>query len=98
VFVPGRPFRPSLMFVNEAGTYPSGGPFSGVVLLSHRVGSWPSQLIDRADKHSCLLRMFVNYGCKKFYNIGPRLQIDCLSSFCVRNDGGCHCLFNEIHA
>jgi hypothetical protein len=26
------------------------------------------------DKHSCLLRTFVNYGIKKFYNIGPRGQ------------------------
>jgi len=25
------------------------------------------------DKRSCLLRTFVNYGRKKFYNIGPRL-------------------------
>ncbi len=24
------------------------------------------------DKHSSLLRTFVNYGRKKFYNIGPR--------------------------
>jgi hypothetical protein len=23
------------------------------------------------NKHSCLLRTFVNYGRKKFYNIGP---------------------------
>jgi hypothetical protein len=25
------------------------------------------------DKRSSLLRIFVNYGCIKFYNIGPRL-------------------------
>jgi hypothetical protein len=25
------------------------------------------------DKHSSLLRTFVNYGHKKLYNIGPRL-------------------------
>jgi len=24
------------------------------------------------NKHSRLLQTFVNYGCKKFYNIGPR--------------------------
>ncbi len=24
------------------------------------------------DKHSSLLRTILNYGCKKFYNIGPR--------------------------
>ncbi len=26
------------------------------------------------DKHSSLLRKFVNYGWKKFYNIGPWIQ------------------------
>jgi hypothetical protein len=26
------------------------------------------------DKHSSLLQIFVNYGCKKFYNIRPRCQ------------------------
>ncbi len=26
------------------------------------------------DKHSTLLRAFVNYECKKFYNIGPRSE------------------------
>jgi hypothetical protein len=26
------------------------------------------------DKHSSLLRKFVNYGEKKFYNIGPWLD------------------------
>jgi hypothetical protein len=26
------------------------------------------------DKHSSLLRKFVNYGEKKFYNIRPRLE------------------------
>jgi hypothetical protein len=26
------------------------------------------------NKHSSLLRTFVNYGCKKFYNIGARAR------------------------
>jgi len=25
------------------------------------------------DEHSSILRKFLNYGLKKFYNIGPRL-------------------------
>jgi hypothetical protein len=32
------------------------------------------------DKHSSFLRILVNYGRKKFYNIGPRHQAsDCKS-------------------
>ncbi len=27
------------------------------------------------DKHSSLYRKFVNYGVKKFYNIGPRVFV-----------------------
>ena len=27
------------------------------------------------DKHSSLLRKCVNYGQKKFYNIGPRIEL-----------------------
>jgi len=27
-----------------------------------------------SDKHSSLLRQFVNYGNKKFYNSGPRMK------------------------
>jgi hypothetical protein len=27
------------------------------------------------DKHSSLLKKFINYGCKKSYNIGPRVEV-----------------------
>ncbi len=36
-----------------------------------------SQTLDQAGKacQNCtLLRTLVNYGCKKFYNVGPRLK------------------------
>ncbi len=29
------------------------------------------------DKHSSLLRIFINYGRKNFYNIGPRSYLFC---------------------
>jgi hypothetical protein len=47
-------------------------------VLHSRVGSWPySQTVDQAgrlarNKRFSLLGAFVNYGPKKFYNIGPR--------------------------
>jgi hypothetical protein len=31
------------------------------------------------DKYSSLLRKFITYGCKKFYNIGIRRRVVCLS-------------------
>jgi hypothetical protein len=31
-------------------------------------------MLDR-DKHSRLLRKFVNYGCKKFSRVGPRTKM-----------------------
>jgi hypothetical protein len=43
--------------------------------------------IVHSNKHSSLLRTFVNYGCKKFYNIGPR--IPCKASVFVQyNESG----------
>ncbi len=49
-------------------------------LLHSRIGSWPfSQTLyygeASRDKHSSLLRRFVNYGRKKFYNLRPRMHL-----------------------
>jgi hypothetical protein len=33
------------------------------------------------DKHSRLLRTFVSYGCKKFFNIGPWFLLNATQSF-----------------
>jgi hypothetical protein len=33
---------------------------------------WTRQETLAKDKHSNLLQTFANYGCKKFYSIGPR--------------------------
>jgi hypothetical protein len=36
------------------------------------------------DKHSSLLQKFLNYGRKKFYNIGPRPILDVFWKTCTR--------------
>jgi hypothetical protein len=54
--VPGKPFQPRLMFVGKVGAYPFEAHFRLKRLAR--------------DKHCSLLRKFVNYGRKKFYNIG----------------------------
>jgi hypothetical protein len=38
--------------------------------LSILVECWLERLA--SEEHSILLRAFLNYGCKKFYNIWPR--------------------------
>ncbi len=61
MFVPGRPFQPSLMFrCSILGKDPC-------LTYKHYTGL---ERIAR-DKHSSKLLTFVNYWLKKFYNIGP---------------------------
>jgi hypothetical protein len=71
MFVPGKPFQPRLLLVSKAGALPSealsGAPFYG------RLRALPTNIRldwkkDVCDKH--LLQKLVNYGQKKFYNIG----------------------------
>ncbi len=59
MFVPGKPFRPSLMSVGKAGSLAK--------------GKAPERCFTRLARahHSSLLRTFVNYGRKKFYKFGP---------------------------
>ncbi len=69
VYVPGKPFQPRLTFIGKA-----------YLTVWDQVGS----CLDRnhqarlemfaTDKHSSLIYMSVNYGHKKFYNIGPWCQ------------------------
>ncbi len=68
-----EPLHPSLVFAGRPES-------TRVKLLSglhSRVGSWPYRKhytrMERFDwdSHSRLLRTFVDYGRKKFYNIGP---------------------------
>jgi hypothetical protein len=72
VFVPGKRFQPSPMFVGKAGNYLSEASF--------RVGSWAyPQTLDQSGKacqgQSVLLIMKIyKLQTKKFYNIGPWRQ------------------------
>ncbi len=66
MFVLGKRFQPSLMFVGK----------DMILLLSGATERYFTQkgygLTKFArDKHSSLLRKFVNYGRKTFYNIYP---------------------------
>jgi hypothetical protein len=73
VFVPGKPnFQPGLMFTGKSRAYPNEAPLRLAPGFTHKHCTRLERLA--RDKHSSLLRKFVNYNCKKFYNIGPRLQ------------------------
>jgi hypothetical protein len=63
------------MFVTKTGAYTSEVPFRCSTLGPL---AFPTNIIlgwkaFAKNKHSSLLRIFVNYGCKFFYNIGYRL-------------------------
>ncbi len=60
MFVPGRPFHPRVLFASKAQAYPREGPL-------------PQQKI--LDEHPSLLRTIVNYGRKKFQNMGTRKEV-----------------------
>jgi hypothetical protein len=58
------------MFVGKAGAYPIEEPLRySTPGLAHKQQTSLESLA--RDKHSSLIRTFVNYGGKKFYNIGP---------------------------
>jgi hypothetical protein len=68
VFVPVRPFQPSLMFAGEAKP--------GTKHVLHLGRLRPYKYLIRLeklarDKHSILLGTFVKYGRKKLYDLGP---------------------------
>jgi hypothetical protein len=72
MFVHGQPFQPSLLFVGKTRNLPySGAPER----FFNRVGSFFTSIHQLGwkglpgNKHSSLLRQFINYGRKKFYNI-----------------------------
>jgi hypothetical protein len=78
VFGSDKRFHPSLMFASKVKSFPKRGETES---CSTWVGSRPyPQKLDLGgkacqDKHSSLLRTFVNYGRKKFYNIGPETNV-----------------------
>ncbi len=77
MFILGKLFQPSLMFVGKASCLPLSGGHEGYFT---QVGSGLTckhyTRLEKfaSDKHSSLLRKFVNYGRKKFYNIDPWSQ------------------------
>ncbi len=70
MFVPVRSFHPSLIFVSKAGTYLSEASH----VLYYRLGltykHWTGLEWAARDKHSNIMKTFVNCGRKMFYNIG----------------------------
>ncbi len=74
MFVPGKPFQPSLVFVGKARSLPKSGALERSFT---RVGSGLTHKIqDRLerlarDKHPSLLHQFVCYGRNKCYDTGP---------------------------
>ncbi len=75
--VHGKPFQSCLLFAGK----PRSLPYSNAIqrffnrvssCFTNRHQTWLERLA--LDKHSSLLRKFVNYGRKKFYNIGPWCQ------------------------
>jgi hypothetical protein len=74
VFVHGKPFQRSLMIAGKARVYPSEAPCRCSTKekapgLTHKHVTRLERLT--RDKHSSLLRKFVNYGRNKFYDTGP---------------------------
>ncbi len=89
MFIPGKPFQLSPMFASKAGTYPSEPAFiCSTLQLSPGLTYKQKTRLRRCDgdKHSSLLRMFVNNGGKKFYNIGPAYVQQCpaFSRGCIK--------------
>jgi len=75
VFVPGKYYQPCLIFVGKAMSLPlSGTSERCLICLGSSLTSKFKTRLERLsrDKHSGLLRKFINYGGKKIYNIWPR--------------------------
>ncbi len=69
MFFPGEPLEASLMFVGKARSRIKSG---ATEIYFTKLGSTTTCLKQLAtDKHSSLLRTFVNYGCKSFITSGP---------------------------
>ncbi len=77
MFVPGKPFLPSVMFASKARAYPGEATFRFSTLVK-APGLTRKHLIRMEklarDKRSSLSQTFVTYVRKKFYNIGHRCQ------------------------
>ncbi len=96
VFVPGKPFQPSLTFVGKARSLTQSGTterrFTGVcsgLTCKHKTRL---QRLAR-DKHSSLSQTFINNICKKLYNI---VSCEEFSYFFLHNLHGNQCNLVKI--
>ncbi len=77
MFVSGKHFQDRLLFLSKARAYLSEAPFmcSTLAQAPGRTHKHQTKLeMSARDKHSGILRTFVNYDRKKVYNIGPWTQ------------------------
>ncbi len=67
MFVPGKPFQPSVMFACKVRAYPSEAPFRLALSLAHKF------VTDKKDKQTKLLQQcIINYSVRKILSVGPR--------------------------
>jgi hypothetical protein len=74
VFVPGKSFQPSLMFVGKARAYPSEVPFRCPTLGLALALPTNIRLGWKGLPGTNTLQKSVNYVSKKFYSTGPLLN------------------------
>ncbi len=88
MFVPFKPFQPSLMFVGKARRLPwSGAPerFLNWVASGLTRNHYTTLEQHARDEHSSLSLKFVNYGLKQFYNKVAWLGMACPVLSLARN-------------
>ncbi len=68
MFVPGKPFQPSITVAGKAGAYPSEAP-----IRFSSIGLAPGLTLEKfaGEKHSTLLRKFENHEQKSFITLYP---------------------------
>jgi hypothetical protein len=73
VFVPGKPFQPSLIYVGKQGAYPRVEHLKGATWIGSGLtrNNWIRLERIVRDKHSSLVKKIVNYVRKKFDRFGP---------------------------
>ncbi len=71
MFVPGKPLQPSLVFVSDAGAYPSEAPSRPEALTTNIRLGWKSL----PGTNTNLLEKLINYGCKNFITYSPSGQM-----------------------
>jgi hypothetical protein len=75
--IPVRLLQPNLMYGKARSLPKSGAPERNFNWAGSCLTTKQSTWLERParDKHSILLRIFVNYSCKKLHKIGHRVRI-----------------------